>query len=431
MPKFSCSRYATAVSCILLFTWIGTSARAADAVPALTLTEATARTLAHNPSLKSQAWQLKRVTAERDNAALRPALSVDVEAENFLGTHAARNYDDAETTLSLSSTFELGNKRRARTRAADTEVALLTADTGRVTRERVLQVKRQFIETLAMQEQWKLAQATRDLAQTAVVAVRDRLGFGAASAADLWQAEAKLAQADIDLADATADLAAKQRLLASFWGERSPDFTVLAGDLFTLDAIADFPLLRDQLARSPLAHQRLLALQHATANAALADSETRADIGWSLGVRHMQDTGSSALVAGISVPLVSKQRGANQRLAAKAELESVRLDNEASALALENELYHAWQQYQGAQQTAIRLARDILPALEKSLALTHAGWQRGRYRHADWALARAAWLDARLAQVENARRAQLELAHIENLIGAPLPAPGNTLETQP
>ena len=79
----------------------------------LTLDDAFARVVAHHPDLAWFRYARDRTSAEMDEAALKPALSAELEFENVLGTGDASGLDMAEITLSLASVIERG-KREAR-----------------------------------------------------------------------------------------------------------------------------------------------------------------------------------------------------------------------------------------------------------------------------------------------------------------------------
>src|SRR5580765_4085643 len=69
-----------------------------DTRPVATLRDAFARALEANPNLRGQRFALTAADARVDQAALRPAIEVGIEAENILGTNRLSTIDDSEIT---------------------------------------------------------------------------------------------------------------------------------------------------------------------------------------------------------------------------------------------------------------------------------------------------------------------------------------------
>src|SRR5919109_2751062 len=84
----------------------------------LTLRQALALALLHNPALASAAWEVRAGEARTLQAGLLPNPEFSVEVENFAGSGAFRGMDAAETTIALSQVIELGGKRLRRARVA-------------------------------------------------------------------------------------------------------------------------------------------------------------------------------------------------------------------------------------------------------------------------------------------------------------------------
>ena len=111
----------------------------------------------------------------------------------------------------------------------------------------------------------------------------------------------------------------------------------------------------------------------------LAKSQSRADIGWSVGIRQFQDTDDTALVAGVSVPLFSSTRNAGALQSAQATRDEVAVQRESALLALRATLFDAFQQRKLGIETAELLRNDVIPALTRALQLTRTTYESGRY----------------------------------------------------
>ena len=98
------------------------TANAAHADSTLTLNDAIARSLLRNPDLYQYRFTEEALQAQRETSALRPALAVELEVENFAGSGSTKGFDSAETTVALSSVIELGGKPQARVSFAEARI---------------------------------------------------------------------------------------------------------------------------------------------------------------------------------------------------------------------------------------------------------------------------------------------------------------------
>lgn len=95
---------------------------------ALTLSEAFERTLADNPELRVFDWRQDILAGRRRQADQTPGFELGLDTESLIGTGDLGGFDGAEVAVSLSSVFELGDKRRKRTQAIDSRRGQLDAD---------------------------------------------------------------------------------------------------------------------------------------------------------------------------------------------------------------------------------------------------------------------------------------------------------------
>lgn len=393
---------------------------AAAAQDALTLDDAVRRTLQQHPQLQAFSLRFRALDSEREVASLRPAYRLGVEAGNIAGSGPYAGIDSAELTVSLSSVLELGGKRDARMDAATSRYALAEAERDARALDLVGEVTRRFVTLLALQEKLTVAEEATALAERSVALVKQRTRRGAAPEAELLRAQAALAQAQLAEAALRADWQSSGYALASLWRGNLNEAIVLQGDLFNLDTPATFEQLYQRVEQSPAiavyaSEERLRA-----AELALVQSRSRMDIDWSVGARRFEDSGESAVTAGVSVPLFAGRRNQGEIGAALARRDQVQLERESALLALRAQLFSAWQTYRQSADAAQSIRQTILPSLELALAQTRDAYERGRYSYADWISAQRDLLDARHAAIDAASRALVSQALIEQLTAEPL-----------
>lgn len=384
----------------------------------LTLEEASRRALARHPRLEIFEWRSTELAGQRQSAALAPPTTLSLEAENVLGSGDLNGAEGAELTLALSSVIELGGKAAARVAVVDARMALAGATRQSEALDLLGEVTRRFLAAQALQARLEVAADARELARGALAQVRSQVQRGAAPRVEQLRAEAALAQAELQHTAIAAELQSSRVAIASLWGAEQVDFGPLRGDLFRFAAVEPFEQLYQRAVDSPAI--RVLGAERRVRDAELELARTRSrwDIGWSAGVRRFRETGDSALTFGLNLPLFNASRNEGEVQAAAAARSAVDYRRQADLQDLRAQLFRAWQTYRQSSAAALTLRDDVLPLLQATLEETGEAYTMGRYRYLDWVDARRTLLDTRLAMIDAASNALLNLALIEQLTGS-------------
>ncbi len=387
---------------------------------ALTLHEATQRTLQQHPQLQVFKWQLSAAEAQQKTAALAPGFEITVEGENLFGSGNFTGTDQAEYTIALGSVIELGGKRDDRQSQSLAQYQLIEAQRDAEALDLLGSVTQAFIETLALQAQYALAKDTTALAKQNLALVQKRVDQAAAAEAEKLRAKAALAMAGIEETAALSALSSQKQALAAYWNADTPDFDSVSGNLFVFDTTADFPTLFARASASPAIAVFASEARLREADLQLAKSQSRPDLQWQIGVRQFSESSDTALAAGVTVPLFSGQRNSGKIQASAATLEIVRYQQAAATQALRVRLFAAWQQHQQAVNSVGQMQAKVLPALREALQQTQQGYVNGRYSYLDWMGAQQELLRARQTMINAARAALLNQAVIEQLTAEPI-----------
>jgi len=139
----------------------------------LSLNKAMQQTLAQHPALQVFPIRQQQLEAQKKTANLKPAYVVGAEIENFAGTSELSGIKSLETTVTLSSVVELGDKRLSRVELVEQQSDVVRVDRKIKALDLLGQVTRQFIEVLNSQERVKLAETGLELAQTTLTEVNN------------------------------------------------------------------------------------------------------------------------------------------------------------------------------------------------------------------------------------------------------------------
>lgn len=392
----------------------------AQSANTLTLSEAVARTLDTYPSLQRFMIIQRQQALDVDIAALKPGYTVDVELENALGSRQFQAVDSAELTVALSSVIELGDKQQARTSLAQARLDKTATEKRVITLDVLGKLVADYIAVLSIQEELALKQEARQISADMLRSVQNRFDNGAASEAELMLASARLSQAEIDLAQVSAELQRSQTSLSLYWGKADPDFDRLEGDFLQFDPLRSLDQLLTQLDESPALEIYADRTRLQAAELSLQASQSRQDVSWQFGLRHLAGSNDTALVAGVSIPLFVAQRNQTRVERERLDQPLLVMAKEQAQLDLQSRLMRAHSLYQQSVSAATRMQNDVIPKLERALVVTRDGYEQGLLRYQELIIAEQELLDARDALIHQATQAHQSLALIEQLTGMTL-----------
>ena len=161
-----------------------------------------------------------------------PELGIDIE--NIGGKGIYRGTNSAEITYSLSQLIELGGKRSARNELADHEVTLAEAEFEASRLDLKRDVKIAYNEVVAVQEQIKLMNEQKSLANEVLDVVSKRVGAAREPLIQKSKAEITLSSITLAYEKALRELQTSKRRLALLWGESEINFELDNSTFFTI-----------------------------------------------------------------------------------------------------------------------------------------------------------------------------------------------------
>lgn len=333
-------------------------------------------------------------------ARARPNPTLDLLVENVGGDGPYRDFQSAETTLSVGQTLELGGKRGARVAAARAELdtARSRADQNRVAFARDLSVA--YATAEAAGERLVLTKDSVELAQADARAARLLVDNGKEAELRALQAQAAVSAAQAEQSRAEAEAgAALARLSALIGGEQS--------------YVAVTPGVLDRGWTGSVASAQppavVVAQAEQTAATRKLDLERRRaapDVTVSFGVRRLAGDDATAAVAGVSLPLplFDRNRGAVKAAqaeadAARARLQIAQADATADRRGAEGEAR--------AAERSTAAAREGEAAAREAYRLAKLGYEAGKLpllellsARRDLVAARQRHIEARLARAK-------------------------------
>lgn len=386
---------------------------------AISLDEAIARTLAQNPNLTAFGYQLEAQRGRLIQSELRPNVELGVTVENALGSGEFTGVDVAEATFSLAWVLERG-KRDRRIAAASAGVSLVESRAEIVRLDEASETARRFLESLANQERLKRLQEAVELAEQTVTAVAERVRAGRTPDADLARAKAQHARVRLAREDIEHELVTSIHRLSAQWGATQPSFNRVVGQIDQLPKPVGFAALLSRVEENPDLSNYFTEQRLREAELRLAEAEAKPNWRLSAGIRHLERSNDQAFVAGITIPLASRNRNQGRIAEARAKLAMSDAEQAAKRVELETRLFALYQEYQHSLHRIRVLADEVLPRVEEALSDTQAAYTSGRYGYMELQLVQAEVLDARGALVDANINANRRLIEIERLTGTTL-----------
>ena len=366
---------------------------------------------ATSPTLDAAEADIQAAAAARTVAGLRPNPSVTVEAENVAGSGPYRGVESLETTTSLALPIELGGKRSARIGVADARSQRTLIQAAITQADLRLSVIQAYAEAAAAQQRVTTARDQARIAAEGLRAAQVRVQAGRASPIEAERANVARINADAEVERTQRLVEVARYSLSRIIGQP------VAGNLdtgwFANVRAAYGPMQAIESAGT-------LAMAAAEADLAIADAGVRLaraqrvpDLTVGAGARYMRDTGDTAALFSISIPLPLFNNGR----AAVAQASSERLRAEAqqrvTAIEVDQAIARAQAEAANAATTAATASGPALQAAEEAARIARIGYREGKFGQLELLDAERTLAETRLAAIDallnyHSAQAQLE-----------------------
>ena len=392
----------------------------AEPTGTLTLPQALALALTRNPELTAFSQETRAREAATLQAGLLPNPALNISAEN-LANSRLKGFDGPAVTLQFSQLIELGGKRTRRVRLADLDRDLASWDYEAKRLDVLTDTRKVFMQVLAAQEHLRLAQELLELAGQVQRSTAERVHAGKVSPLEETKAGVATATARLQLTAAQSELQAARVALAALWGTAAPRFERVEGKIEEIvTAIPSPEDIEGLIAQNPDVARWVTEIEQRQAALALARSHRMPDLTVSAGVREYADTGDTALVAGIAVPLPLFDRnqgtiqGSHYRLA-KAEDE-----RQAAEARVRSAFARSYLSLTTAQAEVLALRTEVLPAAQRAFEAATEGYRQGKFSYLEVLDAQRTLFDTRGRYLTSLTTYQTAAADLERLIGVAL-----------
>jgi cobalt-zinc-cadmium efflux system outer membrane protein len=359
------------------------AAVAAGETTVLTLEQALARASSEGSATLIAASERERAAARARQARAWENPTLSVEVENVLGRGPYRDFDAAESTVSLSQPLPLGGGRGARVRAARSDEQAATVALALAALELRRDVALAYAEAIAADRLAGIARERAALGAQTRAAVERRHAAGLESDLQRARVEVETAGMQADARRRAAAALAHRRALASHWREAT---VTAALDEAWFDAAPDgaFDGVPDAAPDAASTHPRLVVararVEQARAELEGARRAPFSGLEATVGTRRFEDAPGAdhAWVLGLSMPLPVWDRNEGGIAEARAALQGAEFDLERAARDLLAEREAALAERDAATLEVDALTMSGLPSSKSLAHLSVQGYEAGR-----------------------------------------------------
>ena len=391
------------------------SNRVVEAAGPLTLQAALSMALGANAELSAAQYELQAVDASVLQAGVLPNPALEFGVEDT-------RRETRETTVQLRQPIELGGKRAARVQAAERGRDAATAELNAKRADIRATVITSFFDVLAAQERLRLAENSAALAKRATTVASRRVVAGKVSPVEETKARVAESSVRFELVQAKSELVSARKRLAALWGNPSPRFERVDGQLDALPELPERMELSLRLAVSPALAKARIEVDRRQALTQVERSRRIPDITLNMGVKRSEELGRNQAIVGVSIPLPFFDRNQGNVLEALRRTDKARDELVATETRLDNELAHAFEKLHVARQESSVLQQEVLPGAQSAYDAATKGYEAGKFNFLDVLDSQRTLLQAKSQYLRALSEAHRAAAEIDRILGEPMHA---------
>jgi cobalt-zinc-cadmium efflux system outer membrane protein len=386
----------------------------------ITLRQALALALLHNPELKVFSWDIRVSEAKRLQASLWPNPKLQVETEEVGGAGPRSDFDAAETTIQLNQLIELGNKRSKRTKLASMEKELAGWDYEAKRLDVFTEVAKAFAEVLAAQEGLELTQELLQVSEELLDTVTKRVDAGKDSPLEQTKSMVALSNIKIQRQKAIQNLEFARKQLAATWTCEKPKFKSATGRLDSLSPIPSIDKLTSLIEQNPDIARWMLEIDKDKAALELEKAKAISDITLKGGVQRFNETDDNTIMFSILIPLPISDKNQAGKLQASYELARAREEQRAAYTRVQMKLAKSYQALSSAYTEATELEKNVLQGAEGVFEASKTGYTQGKLDYLNVLDAQRILFEAKARYIDALASYHAAKADVERLIGRPI-----------
>lgn len=190
-----------------------------------------------------------------------------------------------------------------------------------------------------------------------------------------------------------------------------------------------FEIVADWLEENPNVARWTAEVARREAQLRLAKAKAYPDVTLRGGVRRLEETGDTAFVASVSLPLPLWNRNQGNIRAAETEWEKARADQRTAWLQARQALVVAFNALQAAYTEAQSLLGNVVPSAREAFEKTEQAYREGKFDVIDVLDTHRTLFAAQMQMNDALAEYHRRRAEVESLLARPLPNSSSQLKT--
>jgi cobalt-zinc-cadmium efflux system outer membrane protein len=381
----------------------------------LTVNEAVAAALQHNPSLRAKTLELGSTQANEITAGLRPN-----PVASYLAEQLGNRNVDSQQTVTLGQPIETGGKRRRRLESARAATAVTTEEIADARRQVILLVRKAFTDALVARATIELAEDNLKTLDEVERLQRFRVERGDLSELELLRLQVQRFAFERDATDARqAGETARIALRAAIGPAAVAESVEIVGALDFRDVSLDPSTLRR---RALEARPDLRAAEAAQAKARADVELARANAWWDFTpqLEYQRIGNDNTVGVGISVPLRIFDRNQGEIARARSEVSRAAALRQAAATQALAEVDTAYAGVLVLRERVVSLRDVYLPKATQARQTVEFAYRRGGVSLLDFLDAQRTYRETALEHLRALGNLRAAIDQLEAAIGGRL-----------
>ena len=401
---------------VILALFTASHAAGQETLTAVSLDEAVAVALRHNPTLRAKEYEVQSTRAGEITAGLRPNPTASYSTEQLPGGGDAV----VQHTITLAQPIETGGKRDRRLASARAATRVTTLELEDVRRQVIAQVKKAFNDVLVAQATLALAEQNLRTLDEVERIQRLRAEKGDISELELLRIQVQRFAFERDATDARqAGRAARIALRTVMgYGRIQDDFEARGALLFR-----DIPSDRSALHQLTLEHRPDLRAAAAARDKARADFDLAGANAWwdvTPQIEYQRIGNANTIGLGVSVPLRIFDRNQGDIARTRAEMDRTRAQRDAAVNQALSEVDTALSTLRGEREKLRALREVYLPKAAQARDIVEFAYRRGGLSLLDFLDAQRTYRETALEELRALGNYSSAVYQLEAAVGGPL-----------
>ncbi len=381
----------------------------------LSLNTACALAVSHHPSLATYPMDRRAADARILKATRLPNPQLSIDAEDFFGTGGVSGLSSSVINTLLTQVIERGGKRQARTDAALSKSAVMTAE-YEMRRLKVIRVTGElYIDAVASHENVRFLESALGRARETLKLVTALNDAGRVTLSAVQQAQLEVQKMELEINTARKARERASQALTAQWGDSRSTLVVHNGLGAPPEILASKASQMGGLVRHPKVLHAQAEVAQAEAYLKLAQANRVSNLSVFGGPRRDNGGDETSSLLGLSIPLrvFDKKKDAIAEMTALSDKAKAELAG--SRRELETQFSLAWSDLVSAHQAARKVKKDLLPISGALFKSAEESFRVGEMTSLEFLAAQQQFEDIRGKWLTARREYQIRAVRVQTL----------------